>query len=136
MIENYQQTIEGRITVQRYTFGRLRTCINTLNIWRSVCRNFNIGPYVYLSICKNNKVSYLDGPMHFYLGPIIILTKKLTLSYLAQCIFRNSRNLLRVSYFVVVLKSDKRVIYIIAPSIIKEWRLLLDGRRISITFLL
>ena len=45
--------------------------------------------------------------MHFYLGPIIILTKKLTL---AQCIFRNFRNLLRVSYFV--LTSNKRVIYI------------------------
>jgi hypothetical protein len=44
--------------------------------------------------------------------------------------------LLRVSNVVVVLNSDKRVIYIIAPSIMKEWSLLLDGRRIIIIFLL
>ena len=67
MIKIYQQRIEGRITVKRYTFGRIRTCINSLNISRSVCRNFE---NACLQICFIINILFL-----------------LTFIWKAQCIF-------------------------------------------------
>jgi len=84
------------------TYGTYRTCINALNIWRSVCRTFKIGPYAGLGKYVLAILFYLDGLMHFYLGFEFLTT--------------HSRNLVKR----LVLKSDKRGIYIIAPSIMKE----------------
>ena len=132
MIENYQQRIEGIITVNRYTFGCFRTCINSLNIWRSVCRNFNIGPYAYWSSCKNNLIK------------LFIWT--------AQCIFiwaqssfwqRNWRCRIWPNAFSELSQPLKSFIFRFniwqkshLHNKMKEWRLLLDGRRITLTFLL
>jgi len=40
MIKIYQKWIDSMITENVYTYGCIQTCINTLKIWRCMCRNF------------------------------------------------------------------------------------------------
>ena len=70
-------------------FERIRTSINSLNIWRSVCRTFKIVPLAVLGKYVLAILFYLDGPMHFYLGFEFLTT--------------HSRNLVKR----LVLKFDK-----------------------------
>ena len=50
-------------------FERIRTCINTLNIWRSVCRTFKIGPYIWLfCLFASNKCFLFGRPNAFLFG--------------------------------------------------------------------
>jgi len=70
MIKIYLKSIESSITGNVYTYRGFRTCINAINIWRSMCRKFKHDCF-QIFLFKNP--FYLYGPMQFYLGPIIIL---------------------------------------------------------------
>ena len=72
---NYCQQVHLPMSSNMYQYPK-HFKIRVSQLWKCLLTDM-----FYHQHCINVDI-YLNGPMHFYLGPIIILTKKLTLSYL------------------------------------------------------